>query len=136
MIDIETLEQILSISKDRAQDTHRALVLALPERQECEPTAPRNEMDTFGSLVDKLITVDLKMWHNQERLYEIRRMSREEFCERWGEDLGGLHDVVKRCCDLNVQRASLIDEIDKFLLEAVSGERSVGDLIRPQHKTY
>ena len=28
--------------------------------------------DTLGSLVDKLCTVDLKMWNNQEFLYKIR----------------------------------------------------------------
>ncbi len=35
--------------------------------------------DTLGNIVDKLITVDLKMWHNQELLYEIRRMSFDEY---------------------------------------------------------
>ena len=35
--------------------------------------------DTLGSLVDKLTTVDLKMWNNQELLYEIRRMSFDEY---------------------------------------------------------
>ena len=28
--------------------------------------------DTLGSLIDKMITVDLKMWNNQELLYKIR----------------------------------------------------------------
>ena len=35
--------------------------------------------DTLGSLVDKLTTIDLKMWNNQEMLYEIRRMTFEEY---------------------------------------------------------
>ena len=29
-------------------------------------------MDTLGTLIDKLTTVDLKMWNNQELLYEIQ----------------------------------------------------------------
>jgi hypothetical protein len=35
--------------------------------------------DTLGSLIDKMITVDMKMWHNQELLYKIRRMTFEEY---------------------------------------------------------
>jgi hypothetical protein len=35
--------------------------------------------DTIGSLVDKLLTVDLKMWDNQEVLYKVRHMSFDEF---------------------------------------------------------
>ena len=30
--------------------------------------------DTLGNVIDKLVTVDMKMWDNQELLYEIRRM--------------------------------------------------------------
>ena len=35
--------------------------------------------DTFGSLIDKLFTVDMKMWNNQDVLYEIRNMTFEEY---------------------------------------------------------
>ena len=43
--------------------------------------------DTLGALVDKLCTVDLKMWDNQEILYEIRRMDFNDFKERyWAND--------------------------------------------------
>ena len=34
--------------------------------------------DTLGSLIDKLTTVDLKMWNNQELIYDIRRMTLQE----------------------------------------------------------
>ena len=93
-------------------------------------------MDTLGSLVDKLVTVDMKMWHNQERLYEIRRMTSDEFSTRYGSDTGlaELHAVVTRCCDLNVQRVRLIEEIDRFLAAAPGLSRD--DLVKPQHKTY
>ena len=33
--------------------------------------------DTLGGLIDKLITIDMKMWTNQEFLYEVRRISFE-----------------------------------------------------------
>ena len=91
--------------------------------------------DTVAQTIDKLLTVDLKMWHNQEVLYEIRRMTKLEFKQRWGDDLPGLREVIKRCCDLNVQRGKLIDEVDRFLEQAVAGEKT-GDMIREQHKTY
>ena len=39
--------------------------------------------DTFGSLIDKLFTVDMKMWNNQEFLYEIRKMSFDEYKQKY-----------------------------------------------------
>ena len=33
------------------------------------------DMDTLGGIIDKLFTVDMKMWNNQEILYKIRRMT-------------------------------------------------------------
>jgi hypothetical protein len=91
-------------------------------------------MDTVGSLIDKLITVNLKMWHNQEQLYAIRRMTPEEFINRYGDKLDELHCVIQRCCDLNVQRASLTDAIDQLVSDIVSGQKQAQ--VRPQHKTY
>ena len=41
--------------------------------------------DTFGSLIDKLFTVDMKMWNNQEFLYEIRKMSFDEYKQKYFE---------------------------------------------------
>jgi hypothetical protein len=91
-------------------------------------------MDTLGTLIDKLITVDMKMWYNQERLYEIRRMSSREFTDRYGDSLDELHAVIKRCCDLNVQRARLMDAIDTHFSEVVNGQREA--LVNAQLKTY
>lgn len=90
-------------------------------------------MDTIGSLIDKLITVDLKMWHNQEALYAIRRMSTEEFQAKHGSDLDNLHTIIKRCCDLNVQRSKLVDAIDAKIDTSI---RLGGAPAMPQHKTY
>jgi hypothetical protein len=100
--------------------------------------------DTLGSLVDKLITADLKMWNNQEILYEIRRMSFDEYKTKYFSTEKGaenLWESLKKCCDLNVQRNQLIDEIDKKIVEMViaasSGESlDDGKFIQRKHKTY
>lgn len=91
-----------------------------------------DKMDTLGNLVDKLTTVNAKLWHNQEELYKIRKMTPSEFEDVHGKDMKGLHSLLARCCDLNVQRAKLMDEIDKFLSMATGNE----GIVREQHKIY
>lgn len=117
-----------------AADMQRRLADLTPERLACLSDQDPSPMDTLGSLVDKLITVDLKMWHNQESLYEIRRMSPEGFAARYGDNLTELHATIQRCCDLNVQRARLMDAIDQHFADAISGDRPV--VTMAQHKTY
>lgn len=100
--------------------------------------------DTFGGLIDKLFTIDLKMWNNQEVLYEIRRMSFDEFKSKYFSSEDGaekLWECLKKVCDLNVQRNQLIDEVDKKIIEiikaAVDGEDlDAGKFIQRKHKTY
>jgi hypothetical protein len=100
--------------------------------------------DTLGSLVDKLTTIDLKMWNNQELLYEIRRMTFEEYKATYFETEDGakkLWESLKRACDLNVQRNQLIDEVDEKVVEIVKASMSGEDLdsgkfIQRKHKTY
>ena len=100
--------------------------------------------DTLGGLVDKLITVDMKMWNNQELLYEIRRMTFAEYKQKYFSDEQGallLWEGLKKACDLNVQRNQLIDEIDEKITEmvvsATSGEdMDSGKFIQRKHKTY
>ncbi len=95
-------------------------------------------MDTFGALIDKLCTVDLKMWNNQEILYEIRRMSFEEFKITYTKDeesISKLWTVLKRACDINVQRNALIDEIDERLVSITNLEDD-GKNVQRKHKTY
>jgi hypothetical protein len=100
--------------------------------------------DTLGSLIDKMITVDLKMWNNQELLYKIRRMTFKEYKEEYFDNEEGainLWDSLKKACDLNVQRNQLIDEVDKKIIEivqsAVSGEElDDGKFLQRKHKTY
>lgn len=100
--------------------------------------------DTLGSLIDKLNTIDLKMWNNQELLYEIRRMSFDEYKEKYFDNLDGaelLWESLKKACDLNIQRNQLIDEIDEKIVEIVraslsGSELDNGKFIQRKHKTY
>jgi hypothetical protein len=100
--------------------------------------------DTLGSLIDKLTTIDLKMWNNQELLYEIRKMTFEEYKATYFETEDGakkLWECLKRACDLNIQRNQLIDEVDEKVVEiiqaSVSGEElDNGKFIQRKHKTY
>lgn len=100
--------------------------------------------DTLGSLVDKLITVDLKMWNNQELLYEIRKMTFQEYKEKYFSNEKGaelLWESLKKACDLNVQRNQLIDEVDKKIIEMLEDLKDGKNLdngkhLQRKHKTY
>lgn len=100
--------------------------------------------DTLGGLIDKLFTIDSKMWNNQEMLYEIRRMSFDDYKQKYFNNEDGakkLWECLKKACDLNVQRNQLIDEIDEKVIEiskcAASGsELDDGKFIQRKHKTY
>lgn len=99
--------------------------------------------DTIGSLVDKLATVNNKMFFNQEFLYEIRRMSIEDFRYKYADpfELSDLYDKLKKVVDLNLQRQSLILEHDKLLVEMIlelshsNGKEGVAKYVIDQHKT-
>lgn len=100
--------------------------------------------DTVGTLVDKLFTVDTKMWNGQEELYRIRRMTYEEFQKEFLEQehkSRRLFEVLQRACDLNVQRNQLVNEIDLKLIELVQSalagnELDNGSNVQRHHKTY
>lgn len=100
--------------------------------------------DTLGSLIDKLNTVSLKMWWAQEDIYDIRHMSFEEYKAKYFEDEEGakkLWEILKKACDINIQRNQLIDEIDQKVVEMIEAKDSGEDLddgkfIQRKHKTY
>ncbi len=100
--------------------------------------------DTLGGLIDKLITIDMKMWTNQEFLYESRRMTFEEFKQAYSESEDQkkeLYDSIQKCCDLNYQRNQLIDEIDEKIVDIVQAgldgeDLDAGKFIQRKHKTY
>jgi hypothetical protein len=100
--------------------------------------------DTLGGVIDKLFTIDTKMWNNQEEIYKIRKMTFEEYKKEYFENEEGamkLWQCLKKACDLNVQRNQLIDEIDEKIVEIVKVANSGQDLddgkyIQRKHKTY
>lgn len=98
--------------------------------------------DTIGGLIDKLMTVDMKMYHNQDILYEIRKMTFEEYKEKYFTDEDGalkLWNFLKKACDLNLQRNQLIDEVDERIVDlvkaAVNGQ-DINEFVQRKHKTY
>jgi hypothetical protein len=100
--------------------------------------------DTLGMLVEKIFTAQQKMWVAQEDIYEVRRMSFEEFKVKYIDQEEGakkLWEVLKRACDLNIQRNAVIDEFDERVIEmiraAVDGEDlDNGKFVQRKHKTY
>lgn len=89
--------------------------------------------DTLGTLIDKLITVDMKMWYAQEDFYRIRHMTLKEFKIEFFNDSGmeKLWTAFKKGIDLNLQRNQLIFEIDSELSRIL--EKDYGN---DPHKTY
>ena len=99
--------------------------------------------DTIGSLIDKLATINQKMFMAQEELYVVRKMSLDEFKITYGneEGLQKLYNAFKKSMDLNVQRQAMILEVDKKIAEIVSAsvkgeDLNNGKFIQDQHKTY
>ena len=78
----------------------------------------------------------------QEFLYEIRNMTFEQYKEKYFKNEHGAHElwvILKKCCDLNVQRNNLIDEIDEKLVEMVKASNEDLDnagFVQKSHKTY
>lgn len=77
--------------------------------------------DKLSELISKLSCVTVQMWNNQEILYKWRRISTEQFVQDNQTSLNEVHRVIKRCCDLNVQRAKLMDAIDRKMFKDIKG---------------
>lgn len=100
--------------------------------------------DTLGNVIDKLVTVDMKMWDNQELLYEIRKMTFDEYKQKYFNSEEGainLWEVLKKACDLNVQRNQLINEVDQKIIDMFESFKNGEDLdngkfLQRSHKTY
>jgi len=69
-------------------------------------------MDTPGNVIDKLMTVNLKIYYN--------------LCSKDRDKL----------CDLNLQRLSLQDEVSLLVDKIAKNQLKAIDISRPQHKTY
>jgi len=96
-------------------------------------------MDTLGSLVDKLATVNNKMFDAQGVLYLIRKMKFQEFVDEFSGEHGMkiLWQQFQKAMDLNLQRNQLILEIDRKVVEMLKmPPESLDTYIQDQHKTY
>jgi len=88
-------------------------------------------VDTVGALCDKLTIVNMKLWHKQDVVHEIRRMSLDDFRDRFTHE--DLYHLFQALADLNLQRNQLIDEIDETIAEAIrTGDTS--KLVQRKHK--
>ena len=75
------------------------------------------EGDSLAQLISKLSYAVNQMWSGQDVLYRIRFMTQNQFLAEYGNNPIELHNILKRACDLNVQRANLMDAIDKKIME-------------------
>ncbi len=64
--------------------------------------------DTAGSLVDKLVTVNMKLWFSQDELQRVA-----------DSGISARPDLVRRLVNLNRQRNSLMTELDSLIDESV-----------------
>jgi hypothetical protein len=81
-----------------------------------------NKDNTLGFMVDKICSINNKMFMAQEELYVVRRMSFDDFKNTYGsteEGLKRLYDCFKKSCDLNVLRQNSISEFDESLVNTV-----------------
>ncbi len=72
--------------------------------------------ETLGSLVDKLIIDNLKLWHAQEDVYRYQRMTLEEYEQVPAAET---HKAWQRLAALNLSRNGHMVELDELLAEAV-----------------
>ena len=143
MLQISELAKWLKKPERASEIDNKTFAMLLKKYFSGDPCDPieiegkREEMDTVGSLYDKLAIVTTRMWHAQDDLYRFRRMSAGEWKEEFGEDPDKVRAVLVRACELNLQRNQLIDEIDCLLVrmfEMSPEERK--KLYQPKYKMY
>lgn len=79
-------------------------------------------METLGSLIDKLVTVNGKLYHQ------------EEVAQAKGADDHTVAEAKRKISVLNLQRNALIQEIDELFADVVSGKKKAP--VFPQMKDY
>jgi len=79
-------------------------------------------METLGSLIDKLAVTNIRLWYLEDKRRD-KSLPDEERLEA--------ADII---ADVNEQRNSLIDEIDQYLSDALSGK--IERLTSKKHKLY
>jgi hypothetical protein len=76
-------------------------------------------METIGAIIDRICTANNKMFMEQEKIYAIKRMSFDEFKDKYEKNMKDLYDYFQKCAILNLQRNAAIDEIDVRLVNLV-----------------
>ena len=80
-------------------------------------------MDTLAGLIDRLFTVDMKMWDNQELLYAIRKMSFDEFKTTYFETEEGAKLLQEKLdaylAGLDEQLKTMSDDIRRYAEQAI-----------------
>ena len=99
--------------------------------------------DTFSGLIDKLITVNLKIIHSQNTFKEISELDFKDYIQTYmNED--SAHVIwkdIQKLGDLFLQKdqlvAEIVDKVNEIVLCAKSGEDlDSGKFIQRKHKTY
>lgn len=84
-------------------------------------------METLASLIDTLITLNLKLWFAVEEEYRVARgevtLSAEE-----------ARDLIRKVVSLNQQRSRCIDTLDERIVQALQ-QRDLSNLVCPKHKS-
>ena len=85
-------------------------------------------MSTLGELVDRLAIVTVKQWHVQEFVHEAAKQDPGVYAERSPEET---QSIFQKLTALNVERVTLIRDIDECLAEAVgTGQVKVASSIK------
>lgn len=80
-------------------------------------------METFGSLIDKLSIVNIKLYHQ------------EDIAQQEGANDKIVANAKRKISILNRQRNALIEEIDVLFEEVIEGKRPVPEVFK-QLKDY
>ncbi len=84
-------------------------------------------MDTFSSLVDKLITINLKIYYNQNLLEKYIKSAEDSW------------KTLQNIADLYIQREQLILEITEIFNNIIGDNKlglDINKFIQRKHKTY
>lgn len=79
-------------------------------------------METPGSLIDKLFTVDHKLWNQ------------EDIAQTPGADDHTVAEAKRKISKLNLQRNALIQELDELISDIITGRKEPP--VMPQFKDY
>jgi len=72
--------------------------------------------ESLGGLVDRLITLDLKLWFVQDWVHDSANMPSEEFASQSHQEIQG---NLQKLAKLNLERNKAMSAIDRCLDEAV-----------------